>query len=68
MIQQGHDAILRREEQEQFETWPVPLAVGQTLPTVPLSLEAELCVPLDLEAAYLDACQRRRLDEVAPNS
>ena len=24
--------------------------------------------PLDLEAAYLDACQRRRLDEVAPNS
>ena len=56
---------IRREEAEQFETWPIPLAVGRALPMVPLSLEAELCVPLDLEAAYLDACQRRRLDEVA---
>jgi hypothetical protein len=41
-----------------------PLAVGQALPTVPSSLEAELCVAVDLEAAYLDACRRRRLDEV----
>jgi hypothetical protein len=46
-----------------IETWPMPLAVGQTLPTVPLSLEAELCLPVDLEAAYVEACQRRRVDE-----
>jgi uncharacterized protein DUF4058 len=49
-----------------IETWPVPLAVGQPLPTLPLSLEAEWCVPVDLEVAYKEACQRRRLDEVLP--
>jgi hypothetical protein len=53
---------LRRGGVEQIETWPLPVTVGQPLPTVPLSLEAELCVPVDLEAAYLDACQRRRVD------
>jgi hypothetical protein len=55
---------LRRDQQEQIETWPMPLAVGQPLPIVPLSLGAELGVPVDLEAAYVDACQRRRVDEV----
>ncbi len=46
-----------------IETWPVPLAVGEALPTMPLSLEAERCVPVDLEAAYLEAGRRRRIDE-----
>jgi hypothetical protein len=55
---------LRVGAAERIETWPVPLAVGQPLPTLPLSLEAEHCVPVDLEAAYAEACQRRRLDEV----
>ncbi len=54
---------LRRDRAEQIETWPVPLGVGDTLPTLPLSLAAELCVPLDLEAAYTEACQRRRVEE-----
>jgi Protein of unknown function (DUF4058) len=48
-----------------IETWPVPLAVGQPLPTLPLALEAERCVPVDLEAAYVEACRRRRMDEAA---
>jgi hypothetical protein len=48
---------------DRIETWPIPLAVGEGLPTMPLSLEAELCVPVDLEAVYTEACQRRRLDE-----
>jgi hypothetical protein len=51
-----------------IETWPVPLAVGQPLPALPLSLEAERCVPVDLEVAYREACQRRRLDEVLPGA
>jgi hypothetical protein len=46
------------------ETWPHPLAVGDPLPTMPLSLEAEKCVPVALEVAYLEACRRRRLEEV----
>lgn len=48
------------------DAWPMPLQVGQPLPTVPLSLEAEHCLPVDLEAAYAVACQRRRLDEALP--
>jgi len=55
---------LRRGSDDVIETWPMPLAIGQPLPTVPLSLEAELCVPVDLESSYRDACQRRRFDEV----
>jgi len=46
-----------------LETWVMPLAVGQPLPTVPLWLETEQCVPVDLEAAYREACRRRRIDE-----
>lgn len=54
---------LRRDGAEQVETWPMPLAVGEVLPTVPLSLEAEHCLAVDLEASYLEACRRRRVDE-----
>jgi hypothetical protein len=44
-----------------IEMWPVPLAVGRELPTLPLALSAELCLPIDLEATYTTACNRRRL-------
>ncbi|MBY0525659.1 MAG: DUF4058 family protein [Gemmataceae bacterium] len=54
---------LHRDGSDVIDTWPIPLTVGQPLPTVPLSLSAEFCVALDLEAAYVDACQRRRMDE-----
>jgi len=54
---------LYQDQGGRIETWPMPLAVGQPQPTVPLSLEAELCVAVDLEAAYVDACRRRRVDE-----
>ncbi|HWG41977.1 MAG TPA: hypothetical protein VN688_04265 [Gemmataceae bacterium] len=32
-----------------------------TLPLLPLALNAELRMPVDLEATYMDAWQRRRL-------
>jgi hypothetical protein len=46
---------------ERIDLWPAPLAVGERLPLLPLALGTVLCVPLDLEAAYMDACQRSRL-------
>jgi hypothetical protein len=49
---------------DRIETWPLPLNVGQPLPVMPLSLAADHCVPVDLEAAYAEACNRRRVDEV----
>jgi hypothetical protein len=50
-----------RDQAEQVDVWPVPLAVGGALPVLPLALNAELCLPLGLEATYGTACQRRRL-------
>jgi hypothetical protein len=54
---------LRVEGVGRIETWPVGLTVGQPLPTMPLSLAADHCLAVDLERAYLEACQRRRVDE-----
>ncbi|HEY7156141.1 MAG TPA: DUF4058 family protein [Gemmataceae bacterium] len=52
---------LRRQGREEIDLWPVPLAVGGTLPLLPLALNAELHMPVDLEATYMDARSRRRL-------
>ena len=50
-----------RAEGEVIDVWPAALAVGHDLPTLPLALNAELCLPIDLETAYTAACHRRRL-------
>jgi hypothetical protein len=50
-----------RDQTETIEIWPHALAVGQSLPVVPLAIRADLCLPLDLDATYETACQRRRL-------
>jgi sugar/nucleoside kinase (ribokinase family) len=50
-----------REEQSQIEMWPSPLEIGRPLPVLPLALNAEVLLPIDLEATYTIACQRRRL-------
>jgi hypothetical protein len=52
---------LRREGREEIEFWPFPLALGAKLPMLPLALHAELVLPVDFEAAYSDACHRRKL-------
>jgi hypothetical protein len=44
-----------------LETWAHYLSVGTGLPTLPLWLQSDLCLPLDLEATYLIACQARRI-------
>lgn len=50
-----------RNGAEQIEIWPSALAVGEPLPVLPLALNAEICLPIDLEATYTTACHRRRL-------
>jgi Protein of unknown function (DUF4058) len=52
---------LVRDQVDQIHVWPAPLSLGQALPVLPLALNAEICLPLDLEATYTTACQRRRL-------
>lgn len=50
-----------RDQHEQVEVWPSRLEVSRPLPVLPLALNAELVLPIDLEATYTAACQRRRL-------
>jgi hypothetical protein len=52
---------VRRQEREEIDVWPAALAVAGPLPVLPLALNAELALPVDLEATYTDACRRRRL-------
>ncbi|WP_020470290.1 DUF4058 family protein [Zavarzinella formosa] len=44
-----------------LETWEFPLEIGQPLPTVPLWLDDDLAVPLDLEASYEATCRPFRI-------
>jgi hypothetical protein len=41
----------------QLEAWPNELALGASLPTMPLWLTESLCVPLELEVGYHAACR-----------
>jgi hypothetical protein len=52
---------LRRGQGDEIDVWRSPLALGQTLPTLPLGLRADLVIPVDFEAAYAEACLRKRL-------
>jgi hypothetical protein len=44
-----------------LEIWADPLSLGRSLPTLPLWLQPNLCVPLDLETSYHAACVARRI-------
>jgi len=52
---------LRRNDRDEIDIWAQPLAVGKTLPVLPLGLAADLVVPIHLESTYTAACRRRRL-------
>ncbi|HZL34652.1 MAG TPA: DUF4058 family protein [Tepidisphaeraceae bacterium] len=52
---------IRRTNIERIDVWPAALAVGKQLPLLPLALDRDICLPLDLEAAYTEARQRSRL-------
>ncbi len=50
-----------RDDEGQLQVWPFALEVGLTLPTVPLWLNGEIPVRLDLEASYSAACVDLRI-------
>jgi hypothetical protein len=47
---------------DHIQAWAYVLAVGQTLPVIPLALDRRQFVPLDLDATYGEACQRNRIE------
>jgi hypothetical protein len=52
--------VLRKERAE-IDVWPATFRVGEPLPQLPLRLTGDLFIPVDFEAAYQEACRRRRL-------
>lgn len=52
---------IRRPNIERIDVWPAALAIGKPLPLLPLALDKAICIPLDLEPPYAEACQRSRL-------
>ncbi len=53
--------LIRVDGKERLEMWPHELALGATLPTVPLWLEPKLAVPLELELTYTNTCDSLRI-------
>ena len=53
----------RQKSGDQIEVWPVPLALGQPLPVLPLALRNAGVVPVDFETTYREACRRSRLED-----
>lgn len=53
--------LVRIDGKERLEMWPHELALGAELPTLPLWLEPNLAVPLELELTYAETCSSFRL-------
>ena len=48
-------------DRTRLDVWPYPIAVGSELPTLPLWLEPDFAVPLELEPTYAAACKSLRI-------
>ncbi len=53
----SHDLVTR----SRFESWAYPMGVGQRLPVLPVWLDNNHAVSLDLEASYQQTCTALRL-------
>jgi hypothetical protein len=58
----GAYRTVRSKKAVKLEYWVEPLAVGAALPTMPLWIAPDLCLPLNLEQAYEQACKSSRID------
>ena len=60
----SYRAVGHEEETQQLLLWPAPLALGQSLPTLPLWIAPDFSVPLDLDASYQATCTDLRIRQV----
>lgn len=49
------------EQRDRLDVWAQSLALGKSLPTLPLWLTSDFAVPIDLDASYLTACRNLRI-------
>ena len=47
--------------QARLDIWQTALAVGHSLPTLPLCLRGHRCLPVDLDATYHRTCREQRI-------
>jgi hypothetical protein len=52
---------IRLNEQSQLDIWYQTFDIGAVLPTLPLWLGTDLCVPLILQETYEQTCQSQRI-------
>ena len=52
---------VNQQGQSRLEAWPRRLTIGGELPTLPLRIVGDLCLPLSLEATYEAACRALRI-------
>jgi hypothetical protein len=48
-----------------LDVWREPIAIGQSLPTLPLWLRGGLCLPVELEMTYERTCVEQRVQPAA---
>lgn len=56
---------VERDGAPMLDVWREPIEVGQPLPILPLWLRGGLCLPVDLEAAYVRTCVEQRVQPAA---
>jgi hypothetical protein len=52
---------VHRNKEDVVDLWQWELALGSALPVVPLALKEFGTIPLNLDATYLEACERSRI-------
>lgn len=52
---------VQRDDTQQLDIWFEPASIGAALPTVPLWLPGDLCLPLELHTTYERTCREQRL-------
>jgi hypothetical protein len=49
------------QKRPRIEVWPEALALHEVLPTLPLWLDLQICIPLHLETTYTTTCRSLRI-------
>jgi hypothetical protein len=53
--------LVERDGQPSLDIWQEALALGRSLPTMPLWLSGNLCLPIELDAIYERTCREQRI-------
>ncbi|MFZ2518878.1 MAG: DUF4058 domain-containing protein, partial [Anaerolineae bacterium] len=51
----------RKQDTPQLDIWPEALTLGRSLPTLPLWLQDQVSVPVDLNLTYEQTCASQRI-------